>query len=301
MHETGNILDYSGPVDYTIIDNILTSLKKTKQFITLPKISSKRIYVVIVECLENIAKHSLKDISVRSAKQPFISVDEKNDKIVITSGNPVNDDKKCRLTRILDKLNNLGKEDLCVLYEKRINRESKPEDNGAGIGFITMKLRSGQPFNYRFTTIDENLSDFELQISVNKHIMRKLIIEQTANSPKVVFDPEKNFFEISGESRPSDVATFYNEILTWFDDYSSYLKTHQSNEPVVINMDFDYFNSSSAKYILDFCKQVATVRTKRENVMVKWHYEEDDIDMLEVGKEMSKIAKFPFEYVQKGY
>ncbi len=34
------------------------------------------------------------------------------------------------------------------------------------------------------------------------------------------------------------------------------------------------------------------------NIVLKWHYEEDDDDMHEVGQEMSRISKLPFEYVE---
>jgi hypothetical protein len=130
--------------------------------------------------------------------------------------------------------------------------------------------------------------------------MRKLIIEQTTYSPKVILDHEKNLFEISGESKPPDVATFYLNIIRWFDDYSEHLDRSQStSHPGVINFDFGYFNTSSAKYILDLCKKIGDVRSKGINLEIKWHYEEDDPDMLEAGREMSKLAKFPFEFVQK--
>ena len=29
-------------------------------------------------------------------------------------------------------------------------------------------------------------------------------------------------------------------------------------DPIEFNLDFNYFNSSSAKYILDFCKKIAS-------------------------------------------
>ena len=35
-------------------------------------------------------------------------------------------------------------------------------------------------------------------------------------------------------------------------------------------------------------------------VQVNWSYEENDDDMLEVGKEMSRIVKFPFAYIETG-
>jgi hypothetical protein len=130
--------------------------------------------------------------------------------------------------------------------------------------------------------------------------MRKLIIEKTASSPKVILDPDKKIFEISGESRPPDVGTFYGEILRWMDDYTIHLfRSQETKDPVVFNFDLEYFNSSSAKYILDFSKQIASVHSKGKNIAVKWHYEKDDADMLEVGREMSRMAKLPFEFIEK--
>ncbi|MBG0859013.1 MAG: DUF1987 domain-containing protein [Bacteroidales bacterium] len=130
--------------------------------------------------------------------------------------------------------------------------------------------------------------------------MRKLIIERTLNSPGVIFDPDRNFFEISGESRPPEVAAFYSEILDWFDDYSSNVaRSGKRTEPVVFNLDFEYFNSSSEKYLLDFCKKINSASAGGMNLSVRWLYEKNDIDMLEAGKRISKIVKYPFEYLEK--
>ena len=126
--------------------------------------------------------------------------------------------------------------------------------------------------------------------------MRKLIIDQTSNSPKVILDPENKIYEISGESRPPDVREFYDQILTWMDDFSLELvKANDKKEPVVFTFNFGYFNSSSGKLILDICKVLARLQARGMNVTVNWHYEKDDVDMMEVGQEISRIVKFPFD------
>ena len=104
---------------------------------------------------------------------------------------------------------------------------------------------------------------------------------------------------ISGESRPSDVRAFYDQILSWLQEFSLFLVSSGNNEePVVFNFNFEYFNSSSGKLILDICKVLAGLRLKGINIIVKWVHEKEDGDMLEAGKEISKIVKFPFEYVE---
>jgi hypothetical protein len=299
MAEAGKILEYSGQIDYKIIDQLLKKLKKTKDFINLNKTTGKRIYAVIVECLENIAKHSVKK-SAGVKIQPSIFVRKLNNKIVIKASNPVAIDKTGDLIRRLNQVNYLEEKVLVTLYENKINKVVGQEENGAGLGFMLMKLKSGNKITYKFTRIDDDYTYFEIKISINESVMRKLIINQTENSPKVILDPDKKIFEISGESRPPDVPLFYDEIIRWLDEYTLHLsKSHISKDPVEVNLDLEYFNSSSAKYILDFCKQLAQVRSKGKEVTVRWHYEDDDMDMLEVGREMSRMAKVPFKYVQK--
>jgi hypothetical protein len=300
MPESEKMLDYTGPVDYKKIDLLLTDLKKNREYIHLNKTTGKRIYAILVEALENIAKHNVKKPAGNIKMDPHISIAKQNDKIIIKAGNLITEDKRDKLVKRLDKINYLDEIALNTLYEEKINMKLHPEGNGAGLGFMLMKLKSGNNVAYNFTPVNNDLIFFEVYISVNKYIMKKLIIDQTTNSPRVILDPEKNRFEISGESRPPDVANFYEGILNWLDDYSvNLVKFQESKDPVVFNFDLEYFNSSSAKYILDFCKQLATIRSKGNNIAIKWHHEEDDMDMLEVGREMSRMAKLPFEYVRK--
>jgi hypothetical protein len=300
MPESANILEYTGPVSYKKIDYLLNNVKKSKGFRALDKTTGKRVYAILVEILENIAKHSI-IVPEKSKKiEPYILAGENSGKIVIKAGNPVKNTLQDNLKTELDKINITDESALLAMYEKIISHEPMKNGNGAGLGFILMKLKSGNRIDYNFTSVAGDFSLFETKIHVNKYTMKKLMIDQTANSPKVILDPENNQFEISGESRPHDVAAFYEEIINWMDDYSAHLvKSHDPDEPVVFNLDFEYFNSSSARYILDFSKQLAKLRSKGKNVTVKWHYEQDDMDMLEVGREMSRMAKLPFEYEQK--
>jgi hypothetical protein len=300
MSQSEIILEYRGPVNFDVIELLLGKLKKAKKFAVIDKATGRRIYALVVECLENILKHSSSLTSNDKIIQPHISVTREKDKVIISAGNSVNNHKIIKVDAMLGHINELDETSLKTLYDLKINRETVHRESGAGLGFIIMRLKSGNKIDYSFTDLGKELTYFQIRISINKYTMRKLIIEQTSSSPKVFFDPDKNFFEISGESRPPDVFTFYTEIINWFDDYSSNLgKSKESVKPVAFDLDFEYFNSSSAKYLLDFCKHLALARLNGLDITVRWHYEENDIDMLQAGREMSRIAKFPFEYILK--
>lgn len=130
--------------------------------------------------------------------------------------------------------------------------------------------------------------------------MEKLIIEATVNSPRIVLDPESKKFEFSGESRPENVRNFYLPVLEWLETYTSQesgLDKPQRTSALDCVFNFEYFNSTSAKYILDIFKSLNALDALGVELDIKWFYEEDDEDMLEVGEEMSRMSKLKFEYV----
>ena len=67
----------------------------------------------------------------------------------------------------LDRVNQLDNEALKSLYEEVINKESSLEDTGAGLGLITMAIRTNSDIKYSFTTVDDDYSYFEMQITLN--------------------------------------------------------------------------------------------------------------------------------------
>lgn len=299
MSESGIFLDYRGPLDFTVIDSLLIKLKKTKEFAVLNKTTGKRVYSMVVECLENIWKHTELTLLNNPAMPSHISVGREQDKIIINAGNPVSDYVMDNIINRLDHLNNANETALKALYENKINSTLKTDDICAGLGFIYIALKSGNKIIYNFTPLLNGYLYFELQITLNKFIMRKLIIEQKSSSPKVILDPEKKIYLISGESRPPDVREFYGQIFEWLEEFSKYITgSDRKNEPVIFNFNFEYFNSSSGKLILDICKILAGFHLKAGNIVINWHYEKDDHDMLEAGKEISRIVKFPFEFLE---
>jgi len=294
-----DLFEYKGRIDPETTDKILKELTQSRGFENLDKTTGKRVYAIVVECVDNISRHSVKRAFDKNLPDPYLFVRKERKGVMIIAGNPVSESCKSQLTVRLDQINKSDKGSLKALYEERMNRELSHDEKSAGLGFILMALKSGSGIKYSFNDTDQNYPVFEVRIYVADHIVKKLLIEKTDSSPEIRFDYNNNTFEICGESRPNDVAGFYGTLLKWLDDFSSYLAAQNSvTEPLNFNFRIDYFNSSSAKYILDFCKKLARMRACGYNVNVKWHYKEDDEDMLDAGKEMSGMAKLPFSFIQ---
>lgn len=300
QEKQGTFFEYSGPVNPEILNMLLGKLKINNEFEILNKTTAKKVYAIVSECLDNISRYSIKESKEDDIREPYISICKQSDQIIIKTGNPVAADRAGKLLERLKQVNELDDDTLKKFHDERISEDAGPEEGGVGLGFILMSVKSGNRIHYDINRIDDICSYFDLQITINKFYGGKLLIAPAPNSPKVNLDPDKKFFEISGESRPNDVLAFYSLLLKWIDEFSATLLISENDpDPLIFNFMFDYFNSSSSKYILDFCRKLALLRSSGKNIIVRWHYENDDNDMLESGKEFSRIAKMPFEYIER--
>lgn len=132
--------------------------------------------------------------------------------------------------------------------------------------------------------------------------MNSLKIAPTQLTPKVLFDLENNTFEISGESTPEHAAELYNPIIQWIKEYESILHyakgTFGKTKKLLLELKFDYFNSTSAKFILDIFYTLQKLKKEGYDVEVNWHYDNGDIDMLEAGEEFAGLCPYlPIKYL----
>jgi hypothetical protein len=120
--------------------------------------------------------------------------------------------------------------------------------------------------------------------------METIKIAGTEDTPNVVLDAGAQVFEISGRSLPEDVASFYGPIVDWLERYAQ-----GPNDKTTFNFKLTYFNTASSKMILDVLMKLEDVHKTGKEVLVKWHYPEDDEDMQEAGNEYADIVDLPFE------
>ena len=122
--------------------------------------------------------------------------------------------------------------------------------------------------------------------------MEILKIQSTEDNPQVILDRESNILEISGRSLPEDVNTFYEPMMSWIEEYAK-----APLDVTVFNFKLTYFNTASSKIILDILTQFEEMIEEGHQVMVRWHYPEEDEDMMEAGEEYSEMVDVPFEMV----
>ncbi len=131
--------------------------------------------------------------------------------------------------------------------------------------------------------------------------MRPLIIEETGATPQIIFDLENKNFEIKGCSRPENVRQFYLPIVEWLEEFYhnvDQIKGRFAEAPAVFKFKLSYFNSASAKFILDILLIINRAYKNGLPCTIDWYYEEGDEDMLDVGKELAEMVDFPVKYIE---
>jgi hypothetical protein len=122
--------------------------------------------------------------------------------------------------------------------------------------------------------------------------MEPLYIEGTDESPAIILDKSAGNFEFSGKSLPEDVKAFYNPVLEWLDGYIA-----NPNPDTVVNFRMDYFNSASAKQIMDILTCFEKIYQKGNDVLIRWHFASDDEDMEDAGASYEGIIETPIELI----
>lgn len=122
--------------------------------------------------------------------------------------------------------------------------------------------------------------------------MDNIQIEGTTKTPTVEFDQAGGTLTIKGRSIPENSIDFYKPLVDWLDSYAVH-----PQDKTVLNVQLEYFNTSSSKCILDVFKKLESIKNTGKDVQVKWHYEEDDEDMLEAGEDYDAIIDIDFEMV----
>ncbi|MAC94693.1 MAG: nuclear pore complex subunit [Flavobacteriales bacterium] len=123
--------------------------------------------------------------------------------------------------------------------------------------------------------------------------MEKLTIEGTPKTPTIKFDPETGKLLIQGRSIPENSIEFYKPLVDLLDEYNDTPK-----ESTKVDIVLEYFNTSSSKCILDVFKKLEKIKSNGSEVIINWHYEEDDEDMLEAGEDYQAIINIPFKMIE---
>jgi hypothetical protein len=120
--------------------------------------------------------------------------------------------------------------------------------------------------------------------------MENLIIEKTIKTPGISFNYSTGELLMEGISIPENTLDFYKSVMDWL---SIYKETAQAKTTLILKL--EYFNTSTSVVLLNIFKLFSQVESS--DLKIQWYFEEDDIEMQEVGEDYQNIVKVPFELI----
>jgi hypothetical protein len=124
----------------------------------------------------------------------------------------------------------------------------------------------------------------------------KLYLKPTEETPEIIFDKDKPEFRVTGKSYMEDATAHYNMVIAWLKLYSQ-----QPNDITVFKFELEYVNTASSKIVHDILDVLDNMYLDGANVVVEWHFYEEDEDMEELGREFEEIYEVPFKYQEIKY
>lgn len=106
--------------------------------------------------------------------------------------------------------------------------------------------------------------------------------EKTGSTPYVLIDEERDYMRFEGESYSENIIEFFKEISDWL-----YTYLQSDFEKFTFDCELTYFNSSTAKILLNIILDIDEFAQDKE-VVINWITTEDDDINIECGEDFKE-------------
>jgi hypothetical protein len=126
----------------------------------------KRVFNILVECLQNIVNHA--DIDDNSDKDvaSLLLMGRHEDNFFIITGNKILNSKVPSLQRKIAEINEIDHNDMREVYSNKLGKSTYSEKGGAGLGLLDIYRRSRSKLEYNIDSVDEEISFLSLHITI---------------------------------------------------------------------------------------------------------------------------------------
>lgn len=167
MASSGFPLIYKGEMNHQIMRSFAFMANRKIAEKNIPTPTRKRVFHIMIECLQNITKHSDDyDEKEKQIGNGLFIVGENKDSFYVVTGNLVRSEKMTTLESRLEKLNSSSTKDLKHLFLKQMIEGELNEKGGAGLGLIDIARKSGKKLYYHFVPYDKQRYFFILAVTI---------------------------------------------------------------------------------------------------------------------------------------
>jgi hypothetical protein len=162
-------LVYEGEVTQEITKTFTSLTEKSLAKSAESNQVQRKVFNVMVECLQNISKHAdSMNEEGEEERRGIVMVSKSADSYSIITGNIIKNEKIAVLQSNLEQVNALNKDGLSDLYKKQIKEGRISDKGGAGLGLIDIAKKTGSKLSYQFKSLSENLSFFILTSTIKR-------------------------------------------------------------------------------------------------------------------------------------
>ena len=166
MAENNVYLIWSGHISPDVGKEVLSFTETKLSEEDIESNLRKRVFSILVEILENVAKYS----PGREPEEKFgmpVAMIRMDDKVYsLTTGNLILNSKVDHLKEKLDTINKYDKIGLKELFRKSLSGQTISNDSTGNMGLIDMARKSGSKLVYEFEKLNELYSYYTLTVKV---------------------------------------------------------------------------------------------------------------------------------------
>lgn len=162
------LLEREGMVDSAVVLDMLPKIEQILDEQEVSRQTKRKLVNIAIETLQNLQLHAFPVDEKGYGVYPVFHLTKSDGCINIIIGNLINNDERAGLEDKLDKINSLNDAEVKFLYGVIMKQTvvKFSTKGGAGLGLIDMKKKSGNPLDFRFQELDENVSYFNLKVCV---------------------------------------------------------------------------------------------------------------------------------------
>jgi hypothetical protein len=162
MASNGFSLVYEGEFSHEVMKMFTSMAERDMDKSNEDKSVKRKVFHVMVECLQNMTKHSDDVDNNDGVGNGLFIVGKKDGYWSVITANKILKEKIEGLKASIDTINGLNKDDLNALYKKQIREGSLSEKGGAGLGLIDIARKTGRQLDYQFLPLEDKENYFFL-------------------------------------------------------------------------------------------------------------------------------------------
>lgn len=130
----------------------------------------KRIFNILVECLQNVVNHSAQETIEDRISASLLLIGRHDSEFFIITGNRICNDRIESIEKKISEINAWNHSDMREIYSTKLDNSQYSEKGGAGLGLLDIYKRSGQKLRYTIQKVDERVSFLSLHINISPEI-----------------------------------------------------------------------------------------------------------------------------------